>query len=195
MATEIRTWQIVEGRLSDLDESMVDAGRWEKNLEEWIKTRPEIIGEGIRIIGEQVPTRSGPLDFLGIDGSGNLVVVELKRGRIPRAQSEQARALMKEFFFSGKPPAPPGEREKDELQVAWSWLERNSDRANAFDVDLAGGLDPGEVRPPSSAPRQDLGQAHRSASAERGIHTAICLVSNERSRTRRQDPAVRLEGE
>ena len=42
------------------------------------------------IIGRQVQTRSGPLDLLGIDKSGNVVVVELKRNRLPREVLAQA---------------------------------------------------------------------------------------------------------
>ena len=91
MATEIKSWQITEGRLNPLDESMVVAGRKEvDDLEKWIKSRPEILGDGIVLIGEQVQTKSGPLDFLGIDESGNLVIVELKRDRIPRDALAQA---------------------------------------------------------------------------------------------------------
>jgi hypothetical protein len=35
-------------------------------------------------------TRSGPIDFLGIDRSGNVVVVELKRDELPRECLAQA---------------------------------------------------------------------------------------------------------
>jgi RecB family endonuclease NucS len=36
------------------------------------------------IIGEQVQTKSGYLDFLGIDKNGNTVIIELKRDKLPR---------------------------------------------------------------------------------------------------------------
>lgn len=85
MATEIKVWQIVNGRLELVQTSMVEAGRKEvEDLEKWIKSNPSILGEDILIIGEQVPTKSGVIDFLGIDKSGNLVVIELKRDRLPR---------------------------------------------------------------------------------------------------------------
>jgi hypothetical protein len=49
-----------------------------------------VLGQDLLIIGEQVQTKSGPLDFLGIDRSGNAVIIELKRERIPREALAQA---------------------------------------------------------------------------------------------------------
>lgn len=91
MATEIKTWQIVDGKLTNIATSLTKAGRKEKeDLELWIKTNPEILGQDIAIIGEQVKTKSGFLDFLGIDRLGNMVVVELKRDKLPREALAQA---------------------------------------------------------------------------------------------------------
>jgi RecB family endonuclease NucS len=85
MTTEIKTWQIVKGELVDVKSSLVDKGRTEAlDLEEWIISNPGIIGHGLTIIGQQVQTRSGPLDILAIDRQGNLVIVELKRDMLPR---------------------------------------------------------------------------------------------------------------
>lgn len=91
MATEIGVWQIIDGKLEHIDISMAQAGRKEvEDLEKWIKNNPIVLGQDILIIGEQVRTKSGPLDFLGIDKSGNLVVIELKRDRLPRDALSQA---------------------------------------------------------------------------------------------------------
>jgi RecB family endonuclease NucS len=85
MTTEIRVWQIVDGNLEPIDISMIQAGRREvDDLEKWIKSHPSILGAGILIIGEQVPTKSGFIDFLAIDDAGNLVIIELKRDKLPR---------------------------------------------------------------------------------------------------------------
>lgn len=66
MATEIRVWQIINGNLEPAETSLVGAGRKEKeDLEHWIKTNPVILGDDTLIIGEQVPTKSGLVDFLG----------------------------------------------------------------------------------------------------------------------------------
>jgi len=91
MATEIKLWQIKEGKLIPSEVSMVDTGRKEVNdLEQWIKSNSAILGEDISIIGEQVMTKRGPLDFLGIDKSGNLIIVELKRDKLHREVLAQA---------------------------------------------------------------------------------------------------------
>lgn len=91
MSTEIKTWQIVNGNLVEINSSMIAEKKKEKeHLEKWIKTNPEILGNDIFIIGEQVKTKSGPLDFLGIDTDGNIVVIELKRDRGSREALAQA---------------------------------------------------------------------------------------------------------
>jgi hypothetical protein len=91
MATEIKTWQIANGKLTAVNSSLPENNRKEReDLERWIKSNPEILGEDIAIIGEQIQTKSGPLDFLGIDNNGNLVIVELKRDHLPREVLAQA---------------------------------------------------------------------------------------------------------
>ncbi len=91
MATEIKTWEIVNEELSLVNSRLSDNQRKEReDLEKWIKTNPEILGEDILIIGEQVATKSGYLDFLGIDRTGNTVIVELKRDKLPREVIAQA---------------------------------------------------------------------------------------------------------
>jgi RecB family endonuclease NucS len=91
MATEIKTWQIIDGKLTHITSSMVESQKKEReHLEQWIKSNPIILGEDIALIGEQVQTKSGPLDFLGIDVNGNIVIVELKRDSLPREALAQA---------------------------------------------------------------------------------------------------------
>ena len=91
MATEIKVWQIVDDKLELIETTMVETGRKETvDLEKWIKTNPMILGQDLLIIGEQVSTKSGAPDFLGIDKSGNLVVIELKRDILPRQVLSQA---------------------------------------------------------------------------------------------------------
>lgn len=91
MATEIRVWQIVDGALEPVTASMSQEGRREvEDLQQWIRSHPAILGEDLAIIGEQIPTKTGLMDFLAIDRGGNLVVVELKRDRLPREVLAQA---------------------------------------------------------------------------------------------------------
>lgn len=91
MGIEIKVYQVSDGQLRPVDETLVDAGRKEReDLEKWVLSEPAILGEDIIIIGSQVQTRSGPLDLLGIDFEGNTVVIELKREMIPREAVAQA---------------------------------------------------------------------------------------------------------
>jgi hypothetical protein len=91
MPTQIKTWQIVDGQLRAADTTLTEQGRREaEHLENWIASEPSILGTDIVLIGRQVPTRSGPLDLLGIDRSGNAVIIELKRERLPREVLAQA---------------------------------------------------------------------------------------------------------
>lgn len=91
MTSEIKSWQVIDGKLHLLESSLVNDGKREKeDLEQWIKSNPQIIGDDIVIIGEQIQTSSGPLDFLGIDNNGNIVIIELKRDKLPREALAQA---------------------------------------------------------------------------------------------------------
>ena len=91
MSTEIKTWQVIDGKLQPVAMSLAEAGRKEaQDLEEWIASYPAIVGAGIIIIGRQVSTKSGPLDLLGIDKHGNTVIIELKRDKLPREALVQA---------------------------------------------------------------------------------------------------------
>ena len=62
----------------------VDNTETEKSLEDLLVTSPELLMPGLTLIGRQVPTDGGPLDLLGIDSDGRLVVFELKRGTLTR---------------------------------------------------------------------------------------------------------------
>ena len=56
----------------------------ENRLEETLVRRPEMLEPGIQLVGRQTPTDGGPSDLLGVDAAGQLVVFELKRGRVTR---------------------------------------------------------------------------------------------------------------
>ena len=91
MGTEIKTWQIIDDKLVDVNTSLKEQGRNEPyDLEPWLASNPEIIGTDILIIGRQVTTKSGSMDFLGIDRAGNTVIIEIKRAEVPREALAQA---------------------------------------------------------------------------------------------------------
>lgn len=52
--------------------------REKEELEPLLIANPQIIEEGLKVVDRQHPTDSGPLDILGVDSEGALVVVELK---------------------------------------------------------------------------------------------------------------------
>jgi hypothetical protein len=91
MGTEIKTWQIIGGTLTPLQSALKTEGRTEPyDLEPWIASQPEIVASDLLIVGRQAATRSGPIDLLGIDSSGNIVIIELKRDELPRESLAQA---------------------------------------------------------------------------------------------------------
>lgn len=91
MGTEIKTWQIIDGKLASIATDLKNEGRTEPyDLEPWLASNPEIIGTDVMIIGRQVMTRSGSIDLLGIDESGNTVIIEIKRAELPREALAQA---------------------------------------------------------------------------------------------------------
>jgi len=91
MGTEIKTWQIVGGKLQPVSTNLKNEGKTEPyDLEPWIASHPAIIGADIAVIGRQVMSKSGPIDLLGIDRLGNLVIIEIKRDKLPREALAQA---------------------------------------------------------------------------------------------------------
>jgi hypothetical protein len=91
MGTEIKSWQIIEGKLTPIDTDLKKEKKTEPyDLEPWLASNPEIIGSDIMIMGRQVMTKSGPIDLLGLDKSGNIVVIEIKRDELPRESLAQA---------------------------------------------------------------------------------------------------------
>lgn len=81
MALEMAVWRIDNG-LSKIPASTMDT---ERRLEEILCADISIASPDWMLIGRQVPTGHGTfIDLLAIDRSGNLVVLELKKGRTPR---------------------------------------------------------------------------------------------------------------
>ena len=56
----------------------------ERLLEDTLVNNPDLLTEGLSLVGRQAPTEGGPLDLLGVDEDGRLVVFELKRGALSR---------------------------------------------------------------------------------------------------------------
>ena len=79
---EIKLWTIDGSQINDLKPTgQTDT---EKLLEDTLVNRPDLLLEDLTLVGRQTPTEGGPLDLLGVDGDGRLVVFGLKRGTLSR---------------------------------------------------------------------------------------------------------------
>ncbi|MCK5928514.1 MAG: DUF91 domain-containing protein [Nocardioides sp.] len=82
MPVEMRMWRIDGNEPKPLTTSVLPA---EKDLHEFLKRDPSLLGERLLVIGSEVITPYGPrLDLLAIDAEGNLNLLELKRDKTPR---------------------------------------------------------------------------------------------------------------
>jgi endonuclease NucS-like protein len=62
----------------------------EQLLEEVLTSSPGLLLTDLWLVGRQTPTPGGPLDLLGVDEDGHLVVFELKKGVLTRDAVAQA---------------------------------------------------------------------------------------------------------
>ena len=82
MPVEMRMWRIDGDEPRPLATSALPV---EKDLHEFLKRDPSLLGERLLVIGSELSTPWGPrLDLLAIDVEGNLHLLELKRGKTPR---------------------------------------------------------------------------------------------------------------
>src|SRR5712675_902909 len=83
---EIRLWKI-DGSEHDCHITPVlnaAQTKTEEMLEGILVKLPDLLFEELTLVGRQVETAGGPLDLLGVDEEGRLVVFELKRGTLTR---------------------------------------------------------------------------------------------------------------
>jgi hypothetical protein len=83
---EIRLWKVSGPTDSPttIDISRIAQTQTEEMLEELLVKSPNLLADGLTLVGRQTETPGGPLDLLGIDADGQLVVFELKRGTLTR---------------------------------------------------------------------------------------------------------------
>ena len=79
---EVKIWAIESSGVVEL--ASAEKAETEKILEDTLVSNPNLLMEGLTLIGRQTPTQGGPLDLLGVDDEGRLIVFELKRGTLSR---------------------------------------------------------------------------------------------------------------
>ena len=79
---EIKLWALQGERASRVQPS--SAMDSELRLEEILVKNPEMLIPDLTLVGRQTATDGGPLDLLGVDSDGRLVLFELKRDRLSR---------------------------------------------------------------------------------------------------------------
>jgi hypothetical protein len=82
VSIQMQLWSIEEERPVRLRSAKLDL---ENRLETWICQDLGLVGEDLLLLDSQVATDYGHwIDVLALDREGNLVILELKRGRTPR---------------------------------------------------------------------------------------------------------------
>lgn len=82
MSIQMQLWSIEEDRPVLLPSARLNL---ESRLEQWICHDLRLVGDDLLLLGQQVETVYGhAIDVLALDRDGNLVILELKRGRTPR---------------------------------------------------------------------------------------------------------------
>ena len=79
---DIKIWALDGSQVEELN--LAGQTETERLLEDTLVSRPDLLLEDLVLVGRQTPTDGGPLDLLGVDGDGRLVVFELKRGTLSR---------------------------------------------------------------------------------------------------------------
>jgi hypothetical protein len=84
---EIKLWKVAGSESNPVIRNVPTTAntKTEEMLEEILVKAPDLLFEGLKLVGRQVETSGGAtLDLLGVDEDGQLIVFELKRGTLTR---------------------------------------------------------------------------------------------------------------
>ena len=97
--------------------------------------------DGLTLIGRQVPTDGGPLDLLGVDADGRLVVFELKKGTLTRDAVAQVLdyasdlAVLDHVTFGALIEKHSGRGGVDPIEDFADWYRREHPGESEFPLD------------------------------------------------------------
>ena len=80
---EVKIWSIEDNSEATALEPKAEMDA-EKSFEDMLVKNPSLLMPGLTLVGRQMETGGGPLDLLGVDDAGRLIVFELKPGALYR---------------------------------------------------------------------------------------------------------------
>ena len=89
MKTDIGIWEVDRTSQAGTKLDLAKRIETEEMLEAVLVANPDMLMQGLTLVGRQVPVETGFVDLLGIDEDGRLVVFELKREKLTRAAVAQ----------------------------------------------------------------------------------------------------------
>ncbi len=110
----------------------------ERRLENLLVSAPKSLLDGITLIGRQFRTAGGPVDLLGVDQEGRLVVLELKRGTLTREAVAQILdyasdlSAMEDDQFARLIEQYSGRGGVDEIEDFSDWYNREFPNADSL---------------------------------------------------------------
>jgi Holliday junction resolvase-like predicted endonuclease len=140
---KVGIWQVTEQEPIRLKPSNIGL---EKDLESWIERDPELLAQGLKIVGQQTHVEGGYLDLLGINPQGQWVVIELK------SQGTDRHTLVQALDYAACIATLPWEalsekletylqahnRSVDELEEVYGTLNEDLDKTRDVRIYLVG---------------------------------------------------------
>ena len=90
MKDDIKIWEVNSSSKAAVPVVSTDRVETEQSLEEVLVKNPDMLAQGLTLVGRQTPVEGGFLDLIGVDEDGRLVVFELKREKLTRDAVAQA---------------------------------------------------------------------------------------------------------
>ena len=89
MTDDFGIWEVDEAEKTAHPLKTAGSAGTEALLEDILAQNPDMLMPGLQLVGRQLRTFNGPLDLLGGDSEGQLVLFELKQEKLRREAAEQ----------------------------------------------------------------------------------------------------------